>query len=528
MRLAYAFALAAALSTTGCMIGPKTGDTIAGPTIGRAFTFTGYFSAPNTFIDVQVLRDANLDPKVDANWDILVTAKTEATPNDFHDPQKLYKWTVNGIPVPSAGQAARWPQGGLLRFRAIARDGQKSQLAIYDEDFSACYQQHQNESWQAIGKACRQPYWAGENGDLGLADVATVASITPNVIDGPNKPPYLSRKGNITPNDTAQYYAAIGAPPTLAAFKQKYGFDAPTGDEVGAIFYNEGDLGIGREMHCKSFRDGVEPTLGRVCYVNNYGVDAAHKPVFGGDVTSAVNDAAFRRNKFATVAMVKNSPFGSLRGINFIVYDANGNLSNIAQLDSTGQNVSIPNNCLNCHGGTYNTQTKIVTDAHFLPFDPDAFKFASFQGYSFNDQQEYFRRLNEHVYNAGPTPAIQEIIDGWYGGAGRVSTPGAKMNAEFIPSSWTSNPNADKRRLETQVYSKVYKRFCRTCHLTNRLDLNTAAGFFAQSALIVADACSAKTMPHAEHVMKNFWTSSARGHLVNAMGVPTACNTVVP
>src|SRR6266478_3205837 len=87
---------------------------------------------------------------------------------------------------------------------------------------------------------------------------------------------------------------SIGAPATFDQFKFIYGCGLPptifTTDEAMAIYYNAADLGIGREMHCKSFNQlGL---TGKVCYVSNYyGVDAQGNAVFGGDPTRALNDA---------------------------------------------------------------------------------------------------------------------------------------------------------------------------------------------------------------------------------------------
>src|SRR5207248_1332071 len=100
-----------------------------------------------------------------------------------------------------------------------------------------------------------------------------------------------------------------------------------------------------------------------------------------------------------TVAMVyAPGAFSASTGpVQFIVYDANGNLKNSAQLDSTASNTSIPNNCLNCHGGQLNGNQ--VSNAHFLPFDPKAFKFSNRPGFTFNDFADHIRRLNVHVSN---------------------------------------------------------------------------------------------------------------------------------
>src|SRR4051794_5264337 len=56
------------LTTTGCMIGARNGDTFDGTNVGRVITFGGYFNKPNTTIRIQVLKDPAADPAVEANW----------------------------------------------------------------------------------------------------------------------------------------------------------------------------------------------------------------------------------------------------------------------------------------------------------------------------------------------------------------------------------------------------------------------------------------------------------------------------
>src|SRR5690606_8537766 len=110
--------------------------------------------------------------------------------------------------------------------------------------------------------------------------------------------PYLSRKGNLfppgTPNrdvainyETMSYYAnaktgadgvsggsVLDTFKTLQDFRNRY---FPGKTERIAKYYNRGDLGIGREMHCV-FASGGESA----CYVFNFAPkDANGKLVFG-------------------------------------------------------------------------------------------------------------------------------------------------------------------------------------------------------------------------------------------------------
>jgi hypothetical protein len=59
---------------------------------------------------------------------------------------------------------------------------------------------------------------------------------------------------------------SIFAPKNLATFKSDYGY--PT-EETAATYFNEGDLGFGREMHSKTITTLFGP--GVACYAKNFG-----------------------------------------------------------------------------------------------------------------------------------------------------------------------------------------------------------------------------------------------------------------
>jgi hypothetical protein len=106
--------------------------------------------------------------------------------------------------------------------------------------------------------------------------------------------------------ETEAYYAGIGidfsgggpsvldALASLDAFRKRYFTADPT--EYITRYYNRGDLGIGREMHCVF---GGE----RACYVSNYGpIDANGNPIFGDREQSST--ALQQGQPFATGAML--------------------------------------------------------------------------------------------------------------------------------------------------------------------------------------------------------------------------------
>jgi hypothetical protein len=145
-----------------------------------------------------------------------------------------------------------------------------------------------------------------------------------------------------------------------------------------------------------------------------------------------------------------------------------------------------------------------VSGASFLPFDVFGFKFASAPGFSLNDQQEAFRKLNVMVKNTSPNATnpnnpIVTFIDGMYSGA--VGTPGTHANDNWVPAGWAAKPN---------VYD-VVKRTCRTCHLavSQTYDFTSYKQMLTDDKVpIQVSVCNGKSMPHAEVPYRKFWTQT--------------------
>jgi hypothetical protein len=300
-------------------------------------------------------------------------------------------------------------------------------------------------------------------------------------------------------------------PTTLSAFRTKYGITG--GTSIHAGYYNAGDLGIGRDMYCRS------PSPYTVCQVDNWAkLDSNHQPIFGDPVGASGGSAVLA----ATVVMVKQNSGVAWFG----AYDAKGNRLNNIALDTTGQRTAIPNNCMTCHGGAGSfTNAKGVTsvaNSWFLPFDLQAFLDRG--SFKLSAQEEAFRQLNAFVRAQSQIPdAARELIDGWYHRA--VNTPGQKFDGSFVPTGWTRTP------ADTRVYNDVIKPYCRTCHVVqgffSALDFHSAYDADNLRALVLANVCSLHRMPHAQQTLRRFWTSGARAQLLGHYGhnevVPAAC-----
>lgn len=494
-----------------CMTDPYNGTTVSGTIQGKSISFSGYHTEPNVPIHVQILRTPTSDPVDAGNWVNIAITTTGNSPSYINSTDPLYYWSVSGTPVAAPNQAARFAEGGVARVRAVAKPSSGDRvLTTFDEvTFQDCLTEKMdaNESWMEIGIDCK-----------GMAvDHALLVSTKLSPADTPSARDYLSRKGLGSVAETNSYYNLIGAPSTLNGFKNLFGFPA---NETTATYYNNADLGVGREMHCRAF-----PTLfgsGIACYVSNYS-NSTGGIVFGGSVNTALNAAIAHQGAFATVAMVFRPPAGQANSVQFMVYDAGGARATNAALDSTGEYTAVPNNCLSCHGISASFGPSGVSGAaQFLPFDPHLFKFSTQSGYTLADQQEKFRRLNAMVKLTSPSAAITDFIDGIYAPS-TVQTAGATANDSYIPSGWK---NLNSTLTGEGMYLGIVKIGCRGCHMSStnaNLDFLEYSDFTANRALILNDVCDSKIMPHAERTLKNFWASGARAYLLSGFGAQRDC-----
>ncbi len=373
---------------------------------------------------------------------------------------------------------------------------------------------------------------------------------------------FLKRK-NVAPSDenarrqnTVAYYGTVGTSATgagnsianeiatLSAFRNKYHFDSPTAG-VTAKYYNRGDLGLGREMHCIDITAEQQVA----CYVTNYAAGPAGSEFTFGFSPAIAFDNMDLQRPVATVAMVFRNQVSGANRIFFVVYDGAGNLVDNAPLDRHGLNFAngfaangntnpdpasfgtpgvnlnnhIPSNCLNCHGGAYSEGAKTVSGAQFLPFDLDQFDYRDVSGETREDQEGSFRALNQIVRKvasaAGGTSLVTQL-DGWYGNASHLPTLSGSFDSSYVPPGW-NNSNAER-----DVYRNVVRRSCRGCHVVSPISFDAASGFPAAS---VSNLLLSHSMPHALQTQRQFWQSGqplALESYFNSIGETAAASTL--
>ena len=329
-------------------------------------------------------------------------------------------------------------------------------------------------------------------------------------------------RGGSDPNGIDPAKCALNQRPTLTldAWKLANGFPVGATPDAHAIYGNAGDLRIGRDMNCVKSTTGN--TAGNVaCYVTNYGpapfVNGAENPDWAGEfhefpaLPQAVEEAIDHSGPFATVAMVYNSAAAALNppanAVTFYVFDGGDNLFFSPGLDGEGFKTN-PRMCMACHGGKYETSTHSVTSAQFLPFDVFYFQYSARAGYSLDDQQEGFRKLNALVNDTSPAPAIADYINKTYNNA--VQTPLTPATDTYLPAGWDPDklpmPPVPIPPESKDVYNSVYRQYCRMCHMASeKAPFLTFADFKAAAQLIEEKVCHSTDMPNAEVPYARFW-----------------------
>jgi hypothetical protein len=529
--------------STACQFGPGNGQVFSGNTLGKSVTFFGTTIDPGHTISIEVLDPADQDPYDAASiWTEIATTTPNASPANWNG-DDLYTWSASAVIVNNAGQQDRWRNGGLVRTRAKINFGGGSTTAQVFENFLPCAFDNTTVNSMDFSAIC------------GSTDSPVATLVNSDPVPSPTSD-FLSRKQTATLPEAEDYLAAVGSGPggnreSFAQWKSINGF--PSADEFSAVYFNAGDLGSGREMHCReiSAREaglcGFKPfpfvkypggriTVRTACYVSNYfdtvnlpsndpatSVDMAVAGHLSGIGLGAKATVAMEREHFynegafpANWCQFPTSPASVTNRVKFYVYgpdETDPALPKVA-LDDQGEKL-VPGLCLSCHGGNPDfADPTNIEDAEFLPFDVESFSYSTIPGYSLTDQQESFRELNAMVRQAAvkfPSPIV-ELIDGWYPSAtpgDGVLTPGSTADTDFVPAGFAGGK---------RLYNGVIKPYCRMCHISQSgsYAFNNIGTFPSGSAN--SAACGYQQMPHAQVTQAAFWNSPARMILQNETG----------
>jgi hypothetical protein len=469
------------------LLSPRHGQLVGGVTADIPLVIAGRSPNGGEEIEVQVLSDIH----VLTSWTTIAT--TTASTESDGDVDLGYLWSVS---VPANLRAAgSWPQGGLFRLRVLA-DGDPT--AVLAHDAEGCIAQTQTtEGARALSCASKKP-----NG---------VILVSP-IQDDRAFPAYLARKGLGDVQATQLYYAQTDAPATYDEFMARY--ITPGLNNPSAVYLNNGDLAVGRNIECAEFPDGA--LTGVACMTGNFGG-------FSGDPGLNINaalagfDAGNALGAFAYVAMVYQPSRGLDNTVSFVVFGADGVRVDEAALDTRGDVASIPNNCLNCHGSgsTFDASTGIARGASFLPLDALQLRFASLPGTTLSDQSESMRSLNQLVSKTNLNATTQGILDEMYPGG--VDQPGSLMYPSDAPALWSGSAQA------AETYRNLIAPSCRGCHMTGSLDFSSEELFRTTGQGAVLSVCDEHSMPNAEVVVRNFWSGPGRAYLVDFFDVANPC-----
>lgn len=354
---------------------------------------------------------------------------------------------------------------------------------------------------------------------------------------------------------TNNYYSLID-PPTVAHplgerstftdFRSKNGFTHSPGfqlcgasvcdnpdDEINVAYANSGDLGFGRDMHCRRTNTGGATGFDYACYVTNYGDIGTDDAL---DADNARNNTS--SGALATVAMeysrLSDTDALTDRHVKFYVYLGETRVNN-ANLDGVGKR-PVPQLCMVCHGGAYpggasttvpgfSTAADVKFGSRFIPFDLRFFTFPT--TLDKGPQQSAMKHLNEDIVRNAPTlspspDAIGEVVTAMYAGASPT------QHEDFLVPGWERTTLPTTVAQET-YYKRVVSNACRTCHNTQPFanisseragvdlqfrsardfirsqTIGAGPGTFSPFSQAEQRVCTEHVMPHARRTHDIFW-----------------------
>jgi hypothetical protein len=511
---AAAHALLIALAA--CTTTVESSTAYTGSASAQSINLGGYTTEPSGWVYPQVLTSLGVGAKdAGATWFSLGAFRASGTAIASGG-RNYYAWNGNLTNFTNT----TWPSGGVARVRVLYQVGTSTTTGFTFDDLG-CLLQDPSLDFEQRAIACQ----SHDSAYLHLVDKDPVHSSTRPYISL-RETPVVRFQGQVVVDPANDYYAVVdpnSTRTTLAAWQSVNGFNGSGGSLPGyqpvvtTTYFNKGDLELGRHMNCVKKTNSAA----LACYVSNYGDAAAPGGPGPGNNPTVALAAAVSHGAIGLVATVamEYRPAATSNRVTFYAFNNLGVRANAAVLDREGLK-SLPGACLSCHGGRFNSGTDSVNGAHFLPFDVDNFSYSTAANYTLAAQQDAFRALNNLVLGAGPTPAITELVNGWYGS--NLGSAGPDQDTEFVPTGWSG---------QEVVYQEAVKPYCRGCHVAlddaaaapQIFDMNTYSEFNALRFSAMTRMCELYDMPHSQVTRTNFWQSPARGHLIGEFNLPTAC-----
>jgi hypothetical protein len=351
-----------------------------------------------------------------------------------------------------------------------------------------------------------------------------------------------------------RYYATIdpnNAKTTLSDWLQANGFNPSAtgyGADAQAIYTNNFDLGLGRDMYMKIGACDAGFSASPVSQFGAQSLPATTAQTLAQlighcDVAAVVVNyvgvqaAAENINPIVAVAMEYSAgPSGGARFVKFYVFGPDprtGAMQRITSvdLDHRGQK-PVPQACVVCHGGVPATPSQLAAanpsvyppavmggvdgdlNSGFIPWDLGTLLFSDTDPgfsqksedaalkaqYTEANQLTALKLLNVGAYLTFTDPnrfaLDRELVEGWYGGSGlpRAYCDSSSCGGPFVPAGWQPGGTANNPADSATLYANVYAHSCRMCHALQApapgVDPRTATGTDANGANVPA-ACSA-------------------------------------